>query len=97
MTVWMNLDALPAGTHQYIAFVGPRDQDWSDVDEVWYDEVDLRAGANAGELDLTDAFARSEEGQSYDLAERYEILGIADQSTGEWVYLSEHGRLLRRS
>lgn len=95
MTMWMNLDALPKGMHQYTAFVGPRDQNWADKESVWFDEVDLRAAANAGELDLTDAFARSEEGQSYDLAERYEILGIADQSSGEWAYVSEHGALLR--
>lgn len=95
--MWMNLDTLPADTHQYVAFVGDRDQNWSNLDEVVYDEIDFQAGAHASSLALINAAMLHEDAASYDLTGTQEILGIADQSSGEWVFVSEHGRLLRKS
>lgn len=94
MTVWMNLDSLPAGQHQYVAFVGDTDQDWNRPDGTTHDEVDFVAGSHADESALLE-LARQAATPLYDLGGKQEILGIADQSSGEWMYLSEHGKLLK--
>jgi hypothetical protein len=93
--MWMNLHSLPANQHQYVAFVGDRDQDWTNPDATTHDEVDFVAGSHDDSDELV-VLAKLAAAPLYDVDGTQEILGIADQSSGEWMYLSEHGKLLKR-
>lgn len=91
--MWMNLDTLPPEIHQYVAFIGDGAQDWSQPDSIMFEEVDFQAGPHDDTDELV-VLAKLEIAKLYDV--ELEILGIADQSSGEWMYLSNHGKLLKR-
>lgn len=90
--MFMNLDTLPADQHMYTAFVADPDQNWGDPDSVCYDEIDFVSGSN----DSTTLLRAKAETEAKDLYTGQEIIAIADQSVGGWVWVNEHGKALKR-